>query len=282
MAIADNWFVVVRVLPPLPELPCIRGMGLEEICSPAYRFSGGQRRDLPHVIIQWTISGEGIFEFEGKPLRVGPGCGFICHSHDPRGTYYYPAEARQPWYFFFLQLVNADAAAARIVDTYGPVFSLPDSFNPFLVYERADSRMLATFENSPLEPTILAAQALAAVVRSHDRTAAIDHPLVRRAWVIIRRNQAMGRPLTVAALAQQLGITPEHLARLFRQTTGISPLEAIRQERMQAATLLLRDQSLSIKEVATRLGFDTSSHFARLFRQVWNLTPQQYRDSRRG
>lgn len=282
MSIADNWFVSVRMLPPLPELPSVRGMGLEEICSAAYRFSGTDRRDQPHVIIQWTISGEGIFEFEGKLIRVGPGQGFICHSHDPRGTYYYPAEAKQPWYFFFLQLQNAEAAAARIVAAHGPVFTLPDSFNPFLVYERADPRTLATFENSPLEPTILAAQALAAVARSHDRTNAVDHPLVRRAWLIIRRHQALGRTLTVAALARQTGITPEHLARLFRQTTGISPLEAIRQERMQAATLLLRDTSLSIKEVASRLGFDTSSHFARLFRQVWNLTPQQYRDSRRG
>jgi AraC-like DNA-binding protein len=257
-------------------------MGLAEIRSPAYRYSGADRRDHRHVIIQWTISGEGVFEFEGQSMRVGPGSGFICQSHDPRGTYYYPKTAKKPWYFFFLQLANAEAAAARIVEEHGPVFTLPDSFNPFLAYERADSRTLASFEDSPVEPTVLAAHALAAIARSHDPVDTTAHPLVRRAWVIIRRSQILGRTLTVAALARQLSITPEHLSRLFRQTAGISPLEAIRQERMQAATLLLRDSSLTIKEVAGRLGFDTSSHFARLFRQVWHLTPQQYRDSRKG
>lgn len=87
------------------------------------------------------------------------------------------------------------------------------------------------------------------------------------------------RPVPVAALARAAGLSVSHFNREFREWTGYSPLEYQRRQRVARARELLADVTLTIKEVAARVGFDDPYHFSRLFRQVDGLSPSQYRDA---
>ena len=49
--------------------------------------------------------------------------------------------------------------------------------------------------------------------------------------------------------------------------------------RMEKAIRLLKDTNMSIKEIAYDCGFDESNYFIRVFRQMYDMTPQQYRNS---
>lgn len=86
-------------------------------------------------------------------------------------------------------------------------------------------------------------------------------------------------PVPVTQLARATGLSVSHFNREFREWTGYSPVEYQRRQRVARARELLADVTLSIKEIAARVGFDDPYHFSRVFRQVDGLAPSQYRDA---
>jgi AraC-like DNA-binding protein len=99
--------------------------------------------------------------------------------------------------------------------------------------------------------------------------------LVQRALEIVR--QASGQPLTLAAVAQSVHVSPNYLTSLFRQVAGKSLGRVILEERMVRAEGLLRQPDLSIKEIAARLGFSDTYTFSRAFKTHSGRSPTAWR-----
>ena len=110
--------------------------------------------------------------------------------------------------------------------------------------------------------------------RSTD-TIAIENPHLARALRHIR-DQA-GVSLCVDDVAQVTGISRRGLERLFRQHTGGSILDAIRRERTGQIARLLVETRLSIRQIADRMGFPDTQHFARYFRAAKKMSPLAWR-----
>lgn len=83
--------------------------------------------------------------------------------------------------------------------------------------------------------------------------------------------------ITIEQLATEAGISEEHFIRLFRQTTGTTPMLYINQKRIEKAELLLLTTEKSIREIAVTLGYEDNSYFVRVFKRVTNTTPSEYR-----
>jgi AraC family transcriptional regulator len=83
--------------------------------------------------------------------------------------------------------------------------------------------------------------------------------------------------LSLDALAQQIGFSPYHFARLFRETTGESPHQFVVSKRIEAAQQLLKTADLPLAQIALTVGFPNQSHFSRVFKQRRGITPAQYR-----
>jgi len=81
--------------------------------------------------------------------------------------------------------------------------------------------------------------------------------------------------LDMAALAQRLGLSREHLHRLFRSVVGLTPGEYSRCARMHAAKRLLRDGA-SLADAAQASGFADQAHFSRWFRRIFGVTPTMH------
>ena len=79
--------------------------------------------------------------------------------------------------------------------------------------------------------------------------------------------------MTRRGLADEFGITPEHVNALFRKQLGVTPTQFIHREQMQLAYRYLRDEGLSVKETAARVGFDDPFYFSRVFKRVMHRTP---------
>ncbi|MCY2973230.1 MAG: helix-turn-helix domain-containing protein [Planctomycetota bacterium] len=75
-------------------------------------------------------------------------------------------------------------------------------------------------------------------------------------------------------------VSPNHLARLFRSQMGISPLRHLKQVRLERAAQLLCSGTDAVALIATRVGYQNTSHFVRDFRRIFGMTPLDYR--RRG
>lgn len=85
-------------------------------------------------------------------------------------------------------------------------------------------------------------------------------------------------PLTVKEIAAAARLTPNHFTSLFRRHTGQIFTEYLAEQRIERARHLLNDLTLSIGEVARRVGYDDPGYFARRFRQQTGLSPRECRE----
>lgn len=84
-------------------------------------------------------------------------------------------------------------------------------------------------------------------------------------------------PLVLTALAEHFYISKYHLCRAFKEVTGLTVTQYLAAVRTQQAQLLLAVPTTRITEVAQAVGYDSITHFERVFRQNTGLTPSQYR-----
>lgn len=97
-----------------------------------------------------------------------------------------------------------------------------------------------------------------------------------------RLHEKLESKISIAALADELGLSNRSLNRRFHQATGLSPLAWLQQLRTSQAKDLLRHSNLSVSEIAWRVGINDASHFGRLFRSQVGMTPAGYREAVRG
>jgi AraC family transcriptional regulator len=93
----------------------------------------------------------------------------------------------------------------------------------------------------------------------------------------------LGEPITLDMLAQLANVSRFHFARMFRRSTGLSPMAYIERSRLERSRDLIRSGALSLTEIAALLGFADQSHFTRRFRRQFGYTPSAYaREQRNG
>lgn len=83
--------------------------------------------------------------------------------------------------------------------------------------------------------------------------------------------------ITVEQLAQVCHISTSHFRRIFKQILGWTPLEYLRLVRIGRACRLLYDSENSITDVGVQVGYPTPSSFTRQFRQIYGISPNQWR-----
>lgn len=91
----------------------------------------------------------------------------------------------------------------------------------------------------------------------------------------IVRNYA--EPITLEECARIAYMSPSHFSRLFHRLTSMSFKEYLNQLRVQKACELLKQGDLSITDLAMRVGFNSSSYFSQVFKEINGVSPLAYR-----
>ena len=78
-------------------------------------------------------------------------------------------------------------------------------------------------------------------------------------------------------LAQSVGLSTAHFARMFRKSTGETPHQFVLRQRLERAKAMLRAPDTRILDVAVACGFKTQQHFAQVFRDLCGISPTGYR-----
>jgi AraC-like DNA-binding protein len=86
-------------------------------------------------------------------------------------------------------------------------------------------------------------------------------------------------PLTVADMAEQVSLSPSAFAHLFRDVTGRSPYQFLKEMRLDKARELLVDGQLAVARVSKEVGYSSVSHFIAEFRARFGVTPRAYCDA---
>ena len=79
--------------------------------------------------------------------------------------------------------------------------------------------------------------------------------------------------LTIESLAQEVGLSPAHFARAFKQTLGRAPHQYLLTRRLERARQLIETTDASLSDIAQRTGFADQAHFTRLFKRAFGATP---------
>lgn len=87
----------------------------------------------------------------------------------------------------------------------------------------------------------------------------------------------LSEPITREELARHVHLNPAYLSRLFKRKAGQSITDYILYVRMSQAKDLIATSTLPISDVAKTFGYYNFSHFSKMFRKVYHVSPQQYR-----
>ena len=83
--------------------------------------------------------------------------------------------------------------------------------------------------------------------------------------------------LKMDELGEQLGISRVQLYRKVKTLTGLSPVELLRQMRLQRALTLLNSTTKTVAEIAFDVGFNSPSYFSNCFKKQFGKLPMEMR-----
>jgi AraC-like DNA-binding protein len=89
----------------------------------------------------------------------------------------------------------------------------------------------------------------------------------------------LSEPLTVADMAELVNLSPSSFAHLFRDVTGRSPYQFVKEMRLDRARELLVDGDFTVARISKEVGYASVSHFISEFRGRFGVTPRAYYDA---
>jgi len=94
---------------------------------------------------------------------------------------------------------------------------------------------------------------------------------------VIIEQEYTDQSLCVEKIADKLGFSTNYLGRKFREYEGHSIADALKEKRLNAATDLIVNTNESIKDIITKSGFVSPSHFNSAFKAKYGCSPTTYR-----
>ena len=134
----------------------------------------------------------------------------------------------------------------------------------------------ADYTTLPKQTTLLTNQAAAAL---KDMKEADEHEkseqIVKKIMELVKKDKTITRE----ALAGQVYLSPDYMAKIFKKETGTTINDFIRQERINFAKRLLKQTNLPVTMIAQNVGYNSMAYFSSTFRALTGCTPREYRSS---
>ena len=105
-----------------------------------------------------------------------------------------------------------------------------------------------------------------------------DYYKTRIGWAICYIENNLENRITLREIANAAMMSEYYFHRLFKKETGFTTGVYTRQKKLQKAHETLEsDQEIEIQDIWTRLGFTSSSHFAKAFKAHYGYNPSELR-----
>jgi len=86
-------------------------------------------------------------------------------------------------------------------------------------------------------------------------------------------------PLTIETIATRVGVSEDHLSRIFREVFGLPAASYYTRLRIAVACRLLRDTDDKMDDVARRVGYRGAANLSRAFDAIMGIRPGEFRRS---
>ncbi len=249
----------------------IAHFGHEE-CRSSHGF-GPCTRD--HTLIHYVASGCGVFECDGRRYTVSAGQGFLIL---PGEKTFYQADAASPWHYAWVGYCGSQAAAltyAAGLDERHRIFTASDPQAAWQALEqmRSDARHLRLIQMAACG-SLLRFLSLIAPAQDPIAPSAARQYGEKACWYLEGRYD---RDVSIQETADFVGLSRSQLYRVMKAECGCAPKEMLLQIRMRHARQLLATTSLTLDEIARRIGLQTGAQLGAAFKAMHGLSPGRYR-----
>jgi AraC-like DNA-binding protein len=270
----------------LPSNPRIRtdepllwlsGAGQETRSDTSYYYDASRRTDRPHIVLQYSLRGQGFYQREGRRTVLPPGTAWLDLIPGPF-EYGFHADSPLPYELVFISLSGVEAMAwyQRLTSSFGHVLEVGlDSTVGVQMLAIAHARDSGRLPDRYVLSGMIY-QLLMTVFSTLNRTRLSASPRVVQALQLITEHAA-DPSFGVNRLAQLMDLSREHLARFFLAATGVSPSDYLTQHRLRLAAQALRSTDEKLESIARRSGFSGANYLVRAFRQRVGTTPARFR-----
>lgn len=247
-----------------------------------------------------TISGvatayrEALEAVDHRPVHSQDCLVFFEDVNDTDTTFYYPieAEVRLVNMLRAHEIIEAEAEYKKLLDTNMSAGLSQYALKQFLYdieltcrkhlpinSNELQQRFPDLPDNTPAEERM---DRIIQLIKEYAKNDAIDtygdiDSLCRDVIIYLDENFSDSQ-LSLTKVAEHFHVTPAYLSRYIRKRTGIGYLEYLNRKRIDAAKEYLRRGSISIKQLAVRVGFDNDVTLRRIFKKYEGITPTQYKD----
>ena len=246
-----------------------------------YYFDIDKGRVLNEYQLLYITEGEGVFNSahaKDVPLKAGdlfllfPG---EWHTYYPTGKHGW----KSYWIGFKGKNVD-DRVKAGFLSVDKPIYHVGFSADVIRLYEEAYKRAQ---EEAPYLQQILAGivNHLVGLMYALERSMELSKDHTRVDMINLARlriRESLEADLTIQQIAEDLGVSYSNFRKLFKEFTGISPALYQQDLRLQRAKELLATTTLSIKEIAYRLRFESPDYFSSKFKIKTGKKPSEFRN----
>lgn len=259
----------------------IWSIGWEKQTSSLYNWKGTQRKEEKKYIFQYTVSGYGVIELNGKDYKLNAGKAFLVNITDDY-RYYLPKDSEH-WEFIFITLYG-DAVAKcweLIQQQYQPILLLQPEASPvqYLVqiYHLANERNIKnSFQASSLAYRFI--MELYQYVINMDTKENWPESILKS--VLFARNH-FHQEIGPDDMAEAAKLSRFHYSRLFKEVTGVTPIQFLTKIRIMKSAELLYQTKYSIEDIAINVGYNNANYLTKVFRKMTGMTPGEFRKSNR-
>ena len=246
-----------------------------------YYFDIEKGRVLNEYQLLYITEGEGIFNSaHAKDIPLKAGDLFLLfpgewHTYHPTGKNGW----KSYWIGFKGKNVD-DRVKAGFLSVDKPIYHVGFSADIIRLYEEAYKRAQ---EETPYSQQVLAGivNHLVGLMYALERSMELSKDHTRVDMINLARfriRESLEADLTIQQIAEDLGVSYSNFRKLFKEFTGISPALYQQDLRLQRAKELLATTSLSIKEIAYRLRFESPDYFSSKFKIKTGKKPSEFRN----
>lgn len=246
---------------------------------PAARNHIRQRQEgiNEHILI-YCIDGSGNLAFQGKEYLLIGNSWFIIPAHEPH-TYY--ANEKNPWSIYWVHFGGPKA------DHYSQYFGKAKEFaessnshmlNRITLFNEILTALESGFSSERLEFANMNLNGLLASFFYAHTFASVkgyysNNPVDR---AILFMQKQLCKSLKIKDISDHLNMSESHFSKIFRNQTGVSPIDYFIHLKMQEAMRLFSNNSPRVKEVAFALGYDDPLYFSRVFSRYTGMSPAAF------
>ncbi|HEX9025667.1 MAG TPA: AraC family transcriptional regulator [Clostridium sp.] len=255
-----------------------------ERCDPLHSFGPTVKN---HFLFHYVLSGKGrLFSFnngiqnDSSLYTIKAGEGFLL---TPNIINTYEADKDDPWNYVWVEFEGLKAQ--RYLEEIGlsskhPIFT-PKEYND----DNSIKDNLMFLLNNPNAPdsAILGHLYLFfyALLENSSfnnikSTSNLQEFYVREAINYIEKNY--NNNISVEDIAKWCNLDRSYFGKVFKNSMKTTPQEFLIKYRLSKACEMLKEGNISIKEISELTGYQNQFHFSRAFKEVYNVSPRQWRN----